>query len=128
MEHVVILKDHPPETIEAVVKELVYLLWKAAGGPSGMGCMQDRPAATKDEVFARAVAQGDYFSRSHTAEGEIYMDYVFGRCLKTRVARLPNGTITISPATPRDTYQDWGLKYKDAGEAALEALKNLGLV
>jgi hypothetical protein len=120
--------------MERFVKEVVYLLWQGAKGTSGMGFMQDRgDDVTRDQVWDQVVNDGDYnFSgmRSKNVHvppvGECRMDYVFGRCLKTRV-KWADGVVTISPEQPKATYQNWGLTYRSAAKVIEAARKNLGL-
>lgn len=121
----IILKD--PKDTEAVVKRVIFNLWKATGGPTGMGFLRDNPGATEDQVFEQAVGELDYPGRRGGKPGEVHMDYVFGRCLKTQVKfNEAEGRVEISPDTPRPTYQDWGRKYNSAEEALLDSAIELG--
>ena len=121
------IKLKSPEKTLDVVKELVYRLWEACGVPAGMGFLQDRgPGVSKEAVFEQAVGSRDYVV-SFNKPGEIYMDYVFGRCIKTNIEyNEKEGKISISPDEPKPTYQDWGRKYRSANEVVKEVLANVG--
>ena len=114
-----------------IVKEVIYLLWQGALGPSGMGFLQDRGDTTRDQVWDQAFGNRDYNfsgkreeSKPVPEKGEVYMDYVFGRCLKTRV-KWVGDQVAISPEQPRATYQEWGRTYKSADKVLAAALSNL---
>lgn len=118
--------------MERLVKEVVYLLWQGAKGTSGMGFMQDHgEEVSRDQVWNQAFNNGDYNFSGKKPEskpvpdnGEVYMDYVFGRCLKTRV-KWKDGSITISPEKPTATYQCWGRTYSSASHVLEVAAKNI---
>lgn len=133
----VFIKD--PTKLKAVAMETVYLLWKAACYEDGYGALRARPMATKEEVFMNALHAGDYpgnmqVNENSDEEGKVYMDYVFGRCLKTEVkwglhpfgdAGRLDPFIEVSPNEPRPTYQCWNRSFKRGEDVVRQACKNL---
>jgi hypothetical protein len=95
----------------AVAKEALWLAWQAAGGPSGMGFLQDNPAADKEAVWDRAYNKGDYFGRHGMDDCAVNADYVFGRMLKLRF-EIHGAVLEIPDDIPRRDYQGWCGKYK----------------
>lgn len=121
------MKIKDPSRTEELIKEVVFLLWNAAGGTSGMGFLQNSPGSNKEDVFKQASGGLDY-AMTNNKPGDIYMDYVFGRCMKTGIKYdVKEGTFRVFPNKPKATYQNWGRKYKTADEAVAEAMVNLGL-
>lgn len=109
----------------AVAKEALYLAWIAAGGSQGIGFLQDKPSATKEDVWDNACNMGDYPGASRGTNGRINADYVFGRMLKLYF-KMPSATsIDVPENKPRYDYQSWCGKYKsyadlfDAAEASI---------
>ena len=117
-----------------IVKEVIYLLWEGAGSASNMGFLQDRgPGVTRDQVWDQAFGREDYNfsgkrkeSQPVPEKGEVYMDYVFGRCLKTRV-KWEGAQVTIFPELPKATWQDWCRTYKSSANVLAAATKNLNM-
>jgi hypothetical protein len=101
------------EVIE-VLKEALWLAWKAAGGTSGMGFLQDNPDATKEDVWDRVHNPGDYVVATSQPQ-MLHADYVFGRMLKLRV-EYTDTTITVDDAPPRRDYQSWCGEYRTYDE------------
>lgn len=120
-----------PKMLIPFTKRVIFLLWQAAGSPSGMGWFQNNPTASEEEVFEQAAGNRDYPCYREHREGQpvsIYMDYVFGRCLKTDLLYDEvKGTVELRPDTPRATYQNWWRRYKDSSEVFTAALRELGL-
>ena len=90
-----------------VLTEAVWLAWQAAGGA---GWLQDKPSATREQVFIRAFNEGDYVAR-FSKEKNLHADYVFGRMLKLRVTRPTATILQFSSDEPRMDYQSWCHKY-----------------
>lgn len=113
--------DNPTE----VAKEMFWLAWQACGGPMGMGFLQSRPDATRDDVW-RAVS-GQEATDYAMPRGEMsapYGDYVFGRMMKLGV-EIGDGFIKLRESTPRPDYQSWCREYPTylaLAEAAVAAL------
>ena len=86
----------------------MWLAWRACGGPLGMGFLQDRPEATKDEVWAAAQGAYDYggCGFKQGAMGVANTDYVFGRMMKL-CFEYGQDWVEVSEATPRLDYQAW---------------------
>ncbi len=94
-----------------VAEEAFWLAWKAAGGPSGMGFLQDNPGATKDEVLSNARYSADYPLNLRTDRpSEISGDYVFGRMVKLTI-QYDDAGVTIPDDDPRPDYQGWSVVY-----------------
>lgn len=110
-------------TGEQVAKEMVWLAWQACGGPLGLGVLQNRPDATKDDVWKNATRAGDYsgsrFKRG--SAGEVCADYVFGRMMKLYF-RYGDNWVEIRDAEPRPDYQAWCSKYASYEELVGAAL------
>jgi hypothetical protein len=108
----------------AVAKEVMWLAWVAAGGPSGAGFLRDKPGADKEAVWKNAYNNEDYSGRRHGPAEQVSADYVFGRMLKLTF-RVKGNTITHRDEEPRWDYQSWCGKYKtyaalfDAAETAV---------
>lgn len=131
--------DHPIKKAEvrATQKELnvelashaFYLAWRACGGPLGMGFLQDKPGATKEQVLNNVV-NSDYGGLRKSGPGEFDGDYVFGRMMKLTI-RFDDETVSVPDSDPRPDYQAWCKKYPSyeslieaaAKELAFELLK-----
>ena len=80
---------------EEVMKEAFWLAWNACGGPLGMGFLQNKPDATKENIWDNVTVSGDYPMPIN--RGEVYGDYVFGRMMKLGFSRpLPRTMICRS--------------------------------
>ncbi len=103
-------RDYKNKTeVESVLKEVLWLAWNAAGGPAGMGFLQDSPGATKEDVWKNATGLGDYaMPTSH--DGRLNADYVFGRMLKLRL-EYSDTHIEVPEHEPRSDYQAWCREY-----------------
>ena len=96
---------------EAVAKEALWLAWQACGSPAGMGWLQNRPDATREDVWANAVSSGDYPLRlADGTPNRVYADYVFGRMMKLPL-ELGEGFVAVPDSEPRADYQSWCRKY-----------------
>lgn len=93
------------ETI-AVAKKAVWLAWRAAGAPVGMGFLQDNPEADEEAVWANATSRGDYPGSKPDTSGRVSADYVFGRMMKLYFTITDCG-IEVPDGTPRADYQAW---------------------
>ena len=110
------------------VKRAFFLLWKACGGPLGMGILQDRPAATEDNVFENVCTAGDYSCNHQIRTGRMYGDYVFGRMMKWGCEIKEDGLIDIPDQEFRSDYQGFSHSY-GTNEAIVKATaKELGVV
>lgn len=112
------------EKPEEVLKEMFWLAWQACGSPMGMGWLQNRPSATKEDVWNNVANAGDYcanFNRPGTLNG----DYVFGRMMKLYV-RYDNSSIELPDGTPRADYQSWCGTYPTYQALYDAAVKNVG--
>jgi hypothetical protein len=114
---------------EEVVKEAFWLAWKACGGPLGMGAFQNRPQATKDEVWecvrsARDYGPGAAKLMGSDKPGEAYGDYVFGRMMKLEL-KWDSKSIEYSDSVPRGDYQAWCRQYPTYQALVEAAVKSL---
>lgn len=111
------------EVALAIAKEAMWLAWNAAGGPSGMGFMQNKPDADKEQVWDRAYNRGDYIGGHRDLPERVDADYVFGRMLKLRFS-IKGNALDFPDHEPRGDYQGWCYKFKtyaalfDAAEAS----------
>ena len=119
---------------EAVVKRAFYLAWKACGGPTGMGFMQNRPEADEDAVWKNVSERGDYAftqravddAKRQIEQGTAYGDYVFGRMMKLRIKwNSATGVIDVSDSTPTLDYEAWCGKYRTHSALIEAAIKSL---
>jgi len=109
----------------AVAKRMFYLAWKACGGTTGLGFLQDRPEATENEIWS--VVTGQITSDYPTPAGEIlkpYGDYVFGRMMKFGV-EINDNYIIVSDSQPRMDYQSWCVRYSSYQALAEAARKEV---
>ena len=101
-----------PKKTEEVVKEMFWLAWKACGRPQGMGFLQDRPDATREDVYSNAANRGDYAGVGSGKQGEVRGDYVFGRMMKLFVEfDAKAGVIRFRDENPTRDYQSWCREY-----------------
>ncbi len=109
------------ENPEQVVQEAFWLAWKACGGSLGMGRFQDRPGATKEDVWANVSESGDYpYKVNDNKPGKVYGDYVFGRMMKLGLEWDETG-VTVRDDAPRPDYQAWCRKYPTYEDLVLAA-------
>ena len=111
---------------EDVMKEALWLAWVAAGGPRGMGFLQDFPEADKEAVWNNAVNAGDYPMKQNLGD-DLHADYVFGRMIKLNIWRKRPDAIEISDSPPRSDYQSWCHAYKTYADLFDAAEKNVGV-
>lgn len=100
--------DNPQE----FVKRAFWLLWNAIGGTTGMGCLQNNPDATEDDVFKNVCSSGDYACNTNK-EGRFFGDYVFGRMMKWGCDITKDGDIDTSDFEFRNDYQGFSHLYTD---------------
>jgi len=121
-------KEVTKGTGSAVAQEMLWLAWKACGGPLGMGFFQDNPRATKEDVWVGMVSASDYngFTGKMPDVGEVRSDYVFGRMMKLRFNFGSDFIEWDDYADPADrSYNAWASKFPtitklfDAAVAAL---------
>ena len=116
---------------EAVASEMLWLAWKACGGPVGMGFLQDNPRATKDEVWLAMLNASDYAGDMKRPEsGEVAADYVFGRMMKLYFKFTPTTVEWADHQDPGDPdYNAWSGKYRSVSalyEAAVLSVIDKG--
>lgn len=113
---------------EAVVKEAFWLAWQACGHPLGMGILQDRPGATKDEVWACVYDKFDYPGGNTVGRtnkpGDVYGDYVFGRMMKLGLKWDAAG-VEFTDGPPRPDYQGWCARYPTTEALVRAAIESL---
>lgn len=100
------LCDNPTE----VAKEMFWLAFQACEHPLGMGWLQDRPGATKEDVWSNVSGGKSDYAISFGTPTKPTGDYVFGRMMKLYV-EVTNDGIIFPDGTPRDDYQSWAVKY-----------------
>ncbi len=111
-------KNH--EDTVSVMKEALWLAWQSSH-VMGMGYLQDRPGATKEEVWA-------YVQWPDKPVMSIHADYVFGRMMKL-FCRIDDNVLTTREGELRDDYQSWCntfATYKDLLEKAEQNLQIVG--
>jgi len=117
------------QTLVPILKEIFWLAWQACGAPEGMGFLQDRPNATKEEVWATVMAGGHDASRMFQVlpqqGGEFDADYIFGRMMKLHVEVKPGGEIVMPLGHPSPDYQSWAVRYKSYSDLLAAAINNL---
>lgn len=108
---------------EEVAKGMVWLAWRACGGPVGMGVLQDQPGATKENVWSAMTGAHDYGGSPFKSpkSGEVSADYVFGRMMKLYF-RFDKDTIDIRDEVPHPAYQGWAVKYPSYATLVQEAI------
>lgn len=122
------MKNDKHKPVE-IVKEMLWLAWKACGSPFGMGILQDKPTATKEDIWNNANTMGDYPIRHSpnivdNASGFVRADYVFGRMMKLNISISPN-TVKLPDARPKPDYQAWCSTYWSYQDLYAAAVKNL---
>lgn len=111
------MKGRGPE----IAKEMVWLAWKACGGPIGMGVLQDQPNATKEDVWKSMACRGDYNCVSDLPKaGKVDADYVFGRMMKLRFS-FNADSVTCANSKPNPEYQGWCRTYPTYEDLVIEA-------
>jgi hypothetical protein len=124
------------ENLDVLVSRFFYLLWKACGGPVGMGILQDisrlgplQPDEEEKHVIQMVLGGGDNginFGRG------LYADYIFGRMMKVGM-RFPDGaegdsaTIEVDDGPARPDYQGWSVTYSTAADGLRAAAKEVGV-
>lgn len=84
----------------AVVKRMVYLAWKASR-VAGLGVFQDRgPDQTEEQIWASMYGRTDYPGGNALSQankpGDVYADYVHGRCMKLGLS-WGDGKVSVRP-------------------------------
>ena len=108
---------------EEVMKEAFWLAWNACGGTLGMGFLQNKPDATKENIWDNVTVSGDYPMPIN--RGEVYGDYVFGRMMKLGFS-CEKDTLEFRDDEPRCDYQAWCKVYPTYQKLVEEAAKNVG--
>ena len=113
---------------EQVIRRAFFLAWKACGGTSGYGFLQNNPTASEERVWENVANRGDYpggkLFGPAVKKGEASGDYVFGRMMKLTL-RWNDGEIDVQEYQPRADYQSWcGVypSYESLIRAAIESL------
>ena len=99
-----------------IVKEMLWLAWQVCGGTTGMGWLQDRPSATKENVWNNVSIR----------QNRVNADYIFGRMMKLHLKYDDKGIIYDNRKLTLD-YQSWcGTypTYKDLEVAAIASLES----
>lgn len=118
----------PASQVESIVSKFFYLAWKASK-VMGMGFLQDRPAATEQEVFSNVIRSGDYALPIHGSNNRSYADYVFGRMMKLGISVTRNGEdydLEVSDGPAKPDYNSWSGVYSSPAailSAALQSIK-----
>lgn len=106
-----------------VAKEAMWLAWQASG-VVGMGILQDKPGAMKEEVIKQTFRPQSDYAKEKNLPLEGSADYVFGRMMKTHF-RINGDVVSFSNGEPRADYQSWVYTYRtyealmDAAEMAV---------
>jgi hypothetical protein len=108
----------PASQAQSIVSKFFYLAWSASK-VMGMGFLQDRHAATEQEVFSNVIRSGDYVLPVHGGNNRTYADYVFGRMMKLGISVTRNGEdcdleVSDSPAKP--DYNSWSGTYNSPAD------------
>jgi hypothetical protein len=108
-----------------VAKEAMWLAWQASG-VVGLGILQDKPDAMRDEVIKQTFRPQSDYAKQNNLPLEGSADYVFGRMMKTHF-RIRDNAVEYGSGTPRGDYQSWAYTYKtydalmDAAELSMLA-------
>lgn len=113
-----------PEEALAVAKEAMWLAWNAAGGPFGMGVLQNNPGADKEAVWDQAYNMGDYTGKHDGRPESVNADYVFGRMLKLRF-KIVGASLEFPDYEPRWDYQGWSGKQYQTFAALFDAAESV---
>jgi hypothetical protein len=115
-------------TGEQLAKRMFKLAWDACGGPSGYGFFQDRgPAMTEDQIWERAIGNGDYPGMGRAKPGRADGDFVFGRMMKLGFLFGDSYVEGCATTTWRRDYQGFCGKYPDFASLAKAAAESLGV-
>lgn len=118
------------ETAMAMAKRMVFLAYKACGGASGMGFLQEMRLggipASENEVWKCAYNQEDY-PMKHSKSDEVYCDYVFGRMMKWGCSWDENGILDIPDRSFSHDYQSFSRTYPDNNALVTAAASSLGI-
>ena len=106
---------------EEVVAQAFYLAWKACGGPAGLGFLQDKPQASKEDVMSNIRCNGDYPGDKINSSGKLFADYVFGRMLKT-LLEYTEDSVIFSDSKPHPEYQGWARTFSSFEELVKTAV------
>ena len=109
-----------------LAKSFFWLAYQACGGPLGMGFLQARDSVTADDVINNVETSGDYHGDPHTADGEYYGDYVFGRMMKTGL-RFNGQEVSVDDEPARPDYQAWCHKYPSQNDLFMSAAADAGV-
>ena len=100
-----------------LAKEMLWLAWQACGGTTGMGWLQDRPGATKENIWNNVgVRQGN----------RVDADYVFGRMMKLHL-EYDNKSVIYDDRELTLDYQSWCGTYPTYKDLESSAIASLGV-
>lgn len=112
-------------TPEELASRMFFLAWKACGGTTGLGYLQDRPDAFENDVFKNVVMQGDYYPiERRTMFGDLHAEYVFGRMMKLTI-RIKEDSVQILNDKFFINYNGFYSTYptpQDLAKAAVDSL------
>lgn len=112
--------EYPLET----AREAFWLAYQASSPARGMGALQARDDASREEVFENVKNEGDYPGPSRSEDGEYYGDYVFGRMLKLRL-EIEEGGVEVPESEPDRSYQSWATVYSSYEDLVRTAAQNV---
>lgn len=98
------------EEAMSVAKEAMWLAYQASG-VRGLGVLQDKPDATKEEILKQTCRPRSEYAVKNDLPHEVSADYVFGRMVKT-IFRVKDKTVSFESGTPRGDYQSWAYTYR----------------
>lgn len=107
----------------AVAKEAMWLAWQASR-VVGLGVLQDKPGAQREEVLKQTFRPQSDYAKQNDLPLEGSADYVFGRMMKTHF-RIKGNVVSYGDGEPRGDYQSWAYTYRtydalmDAAETAV---------
>lgn len=104
--------DTKPFTGEEVAKKAIWLAYQASV-PMGMGFLQVRDDMTEQSVWDAIYREG----------GHLYVDYCFGRMMKTNIDYTASEVKGDDRASP--SYQSWATCYQSYDELFKAAIKEL---
>jgi len=117
------------EQAMAVVKRMVFLAYAACGGPVGMGVFQDMRLGGKnpdEERIWKCAFNSEDYAMKHTADNEVYCDYVFGRMMKWG-CKWNGNVITIRNCKFSLDYNAFCHTYPNDQTLVAAAIESLGI-
>ena len=126
-----IIKKIQGNKAEDILKEMFWLAWKSSG-VFGMGVLQDKGDANKNEVWNNILNNGDYPGGSLGLRTDdngfinIFADYVFGRMMKMSVSyNAKNNEISFYDNELSLSYQSWCKDFKSYQDLYERAIENV---